>query len=292
MAHEADPGDFERDAEARLDLQHAASRIALAIRWFDLARKSPDPRIAAEAAAAPGAICAPANETFRTTVWLYPMYSTRWQRFVLLRAGEDRVAYPLPDPALRERAVHRRYRGRHRARSTPYTFPRARSFSGWALHTAAWHGVTGWAEAGSAIGYLSGHMLPDYRGGVSVARGVGHSLRAESSGWFAMRPLDGVFMSRFGNDFLVYSQSRAGIYAGSGVGAQPGLLERQPDLRYARARIGPISVKQARGSRFAPAVLPAIRLRQRGSALRDATLRRGGAPFHDIRVGVWYAFTR
>ena len=39
-------------------------------------------------------------------------------------------------------------------------------------------------------------------------------MRGESSGWFADTTLDGVFLSRFGNDFLVYDQSRFGYAFG------------------------------------------------------------------------------
>src|SRR5215469_16553809 len=54
-------------------------------------------------------------------------------------------------------------------------------------------------------------MLPDYRGGVSLAKSFGESLGGEDRGLFADTTLDGVFVSRFGRDFLVYSQTRAGI---------------------------------------------------------------------------------
>ena len=49
-------------------------------------------------------------------------------------------------------------------------------------------------------------MLPDYRGGVSVTR----SLRREGSAWLADASLDALYVSRFNQDFLVYTQSRAG----------------------------------------------------------------------------------
>jgi hypothetical protein len=53
------------------------------------------------------------------------------------------------------------------------------------LGTVPWHGITGWAEAGSAMSYITGHIVPDYRGGVNVARNFGRSLTAESSGLLA-----------------------------------------------------------------------------------------------------------
>src|ERR1019366_3061571 len=72
--------------------------------------------------------------------------------------------------------------------------------------TQTWHGVRPWGEAGSAISYVKGHMLPDYRGGVSVTRG----LHREDSGWLADATLDALYVSRFDHDFLAYTQSRAG----------------------------------------------------------------------------------
>jgi hypothetical protein len=70
--------------------------------------------------------------------------------------------------------------------------------------------LTAWAEAGMAIGYLTHHVLPDYRGGVSFNKGFGHMLKAKSGGWFFETNDDGIFVSRFGNDFLLYSQNRFG----------------------------------------------------------------------------------
>ena len=49
-----------------------------ALHWFDLARRSSDPAVAAEASKAYRNL-APAFERFRTTVWAYPIYSSRWQ---------------------------------------------------------------------------------------------------------------------------------------------------------------------------------------------------------------------
>jgi hypothetical protein len=72
----------------------------------------------------------------------------------------------------------------------------------------------GWAEAGSAMSYVTGHILPDYRGGLNVVHNFGNSLTAESTGLFAASNTDGVFISRFGNDFLVYQQTRFGYSFG------------------------------------------------------------------------------
>ena len=49
-----------------------------ALHWFDIARHSADPAISAEARHAYGAICGPDVARFRTTLWIYPLYSSRW----------------------------------------------------------------------------------------------------------------------------------------------------------------------------------------------------------------------
>jgi len=64
------------------------------------------------------------------------------------------------------------------------------------------------------MGYATGHILPDYRGGLNYAHLIGRSLNSESSGWFADTAADAVFISRFGNDFLIYDESRIGYSTG------------------------------------------------------------------------------
>jgi hypothetical protein len=48
-----------------------------AVKWFRRARRSPDPSIAAEAGKAYRNL-EPSVERFRTTVWAFPTFSTRW----------------------------------------------------------------------------------------------------------------------------------------------------------------------------------------------------------------------
>src|ERR1017187_6635129 len=75
-AHESDPGDFDimRKLAWTNNILH---RDAVAFRWFDLARRSPDPTIAADAEQGFRNLHADA-EPFRTTAWLFPIFSTRW----------------------------------------------------------------------------------------------------------------------------------------------------------------------------------------------------------------------
>ncbi|MDP9170192.1 MAG: tetratricopeptide repeat protein, partial [Acidobacteriota bacterium] len=75
-AHENDPV----DASVALKLAWTNNLLhedEKALRWFDIARHSADPKIAGEAQKAWGNLH-PAFQLFRTTLWIYPLYSTRW----------------------------------------------------------------------------------------------------------------------------------------------------------------------------------------------------------------------
>jgi hypothetical protein len=166
-----------------------------------------------------------------------------------------------------------------------------RSFiPGVGVRTLVWRHATAWAEAGLALGYLSGHVLSDFRAGVSFSHGVGRLLGAESPGWFAETNTDAVFISRFGNDALVYGQFRTGYTAW----AKP--LQAQfywntgltfDDKRQSWANfweLGP-------GVRLAGGPLPKSAYFT-FNAMRGTYLLAPRAAFNDLRVGLWYAFTR
>ena len=289
-AHEDDPGDF--DVMLKLAWTYNLLRQDReSIRWFDLARRSSDRRIASEAGLAWKNLRA-STATFRTSAWLYPVYSSRWRD--LFSYGQIRTEIRTGLPLLPY--VSTRFVG-----DTSITIgdaaPQSLSESSFILaagvRTVPWRGIGAWFEAGSAIGYLRGHMLPDYRGGVSAARGAGHSLAGEASGWFADTTLDAVFVSRFANDFLVYSQSRLGYTS------EPATLRAQfywnANLTFDVQRqywadfgeTGP-------GIRFASPLLPTsmyvtVNLLRGFYLLSAGSLRR--PTFNDLRTGVWYAFT-
>src|SRR2546428_1103629 len=73
------------------------------------------------------------------------------------------------------------------------------------LATRTWQGATLWGEAGSSINYLSHHVIPDYRGGLSFSRG-----KTYKSAWFFDTSSDALYMSRFHQDGLFYVQYRIG----------------------------------------------------------------------------------
>jgi hypothetical protein len=278
-AHESDPGDFDvmRKLAWTNNMLH---RDAVAFRWFELARRSPDPTIAADAGHGFQNLHAAARR-FRTTAWLFPIFSTRWHD--LFAYGqvktEFKVAFPL-HPYVSMRFVGDT-RGTVGAASPQYLSESAFILAA-GVSTQSWHGVMAWGEAGSAISYRKGHMLPDYRGGVSVAR----SLRREDSAWLADASLDALYVSRFNQDFLLYTQSRAGYNFG------PVQLHWNGNVT--------IDAKRQDWANFVETG-PGLRLPIAQSMYLTFNLLRGAylienasrrATFNDLRAGFWYAFTR
>jgi hypothetical protein len=152
----------------------------------------------------------------------------------------------------------------------------------------------GWFEAGSSIGYLTGVASRDFRGGISYAKTIGTSLNAESNGWFVETLADSVFVSRFDDDLINYSQTRVGFSASlSAFRVQPYWsvnatvdVKRQYWANFAET--GP-------GFRFHPPAAPASMWVTVG-AVRGVYLVNEGNPrrpnYNDFRAGVWYAFTK
>jgi Flp pilus assembly protein TadD len=290
VAHEAEPADFS----VMLQMGWAYNILhqdGQAVQWFDLARRSTDPKIASEASTAWKNL-RKSQERFRTTVWIFPVFSTRWHD--LFSYGQYKTEWRVPF------AIHpyvsMRFVGDTRVTVgavSPQYLSESSFILGLGLTTAPWHGITGWAEAGSAMSYVTGHMLPDYRGGVNVARNFGNSLGAESNGLFAASNTDGVFISRFGNDFLVYQQTRFGYSWG------PRLLRAQMywnlNLTIDGQRQGWANfVELGPGIRFRAAFMPPPMYLMVDS-MQGAYLIHGSYPvahLADVRAGAWYAITR
>jgi Tfp pilus assembly protein PilF len=271
-----------------------------ALHWFDLARRSSDPRISWEARKAYESL-RPEYARFRVTVWTFPLYSSRWrdafsysQAKVEMRLGR----LPLrPYLSLRVMGDVRQTTGG----PIPQYLSENAAIVGLGAVTRTWRGLTAWAEAGWARSLRrpqpgAGKIVPDYRGGLSFARGIGHSIG--STGWFYELNSDAVFISRFDNDVLIYLQNRGGWSLGSAK-----LLGGLETQLYLAANL----VADARRAAWANfgELGPGIRFRwpflRKGTvlfveALRGAyTVDQGGirAPqYYDLRGGVWYAFTR
>ena len=180
-----------------------------ALHWFDLARRSDDPAIATEAGRAYKNL-RPGLARFRTTVWIYPLYSSRWSDvFGYGQAKTEMRVKKLPFRPY----VSLRFVGDAR-RTTGGVSPQSLSESafivGLGVASRQYHGAMGWFEAGEAVSYLNADRWRDYRGGISYSKTLGRSLAAERSGLFFETTDDAVYISHFSNDELNYTQNKAG----------------------------------------------------------------------------------
>src|SRR5262249_33853463 len=152
----------------------------------------------------------------RTTVWAYPLFSSRWGD--LFGYGQIKTELNLKKSPVRP-YVSVRFVGDAR-RETGGLYNQALSESAFILGVGAatryWRGAMAWFEAGTTVSYLYGSRTADYRGGVSFARTIGTSIASEHSGWFVETLADSVFVSAFNNDLLNYSQNRAGYTSSLG----------------------------------------------------------------------------
>ena len=300
IAHETDPLDFA----VMLQLGFAYNMLhddQEAIRWFQLAEQSPDEKISADAKRAFNNL-RPGLARIRTTTWIFPFYSSRWHD--MFSYGQIKTEFKLGHLPFRP-YISMRFVGDTRQTTggaLPQYLSESSFIAGAGFASRYWHGVMAWAEAGEAISYLGKHtgtgaMMPDYRGGVSFARGWGHHIRSEKPGLFFETNADGVFVSRFGNDFLTYSQNRAG-FTPPPLDSLGGLRMQffmnanftMDDKRQTWANF----VEAGPGIRFRwPFMPPSLMFSV--NVMRGAyTLPQYGARkpnFFDVRAGFWYAFT-
>ena len=264
-----------------------------ALHWFDIARRSDDPAISTEAGKAYENL-RPENELFRMTLWVYPLYSSRWKD--VFGYGQLKTEMKLRKMPFRP-YVSIRFVGDER-RSTGGVSPENLSESAFILGvgvaTRPWHGAMGWFEAGTSIGYLTGIPSRDARGGVSYSKTIGVSLAAEHSGWFLETTADSVFVSRFDDDLLNYSQNRFGFTSTLGA------FRIQP---FWSSNIT-FDVKREYWANFAETG-PGFRFRPPGvphslwislAMVRGVYLINADNPhrpnYDDFRAGIWYAFTK
>ena len=286
-AHENDPMDFD----VMLKLGWAYNLLKddrEAVRWFSLARYSPEAKTASEASKAYGNLN-PSLRRLRTTVWMFPTISTRWRdTFAYAQAKTElRLDFPV-HPYLSLRFIgDARGAVRLGANISPQNLSESSVIVGAGLASTPWRGLMAWFEAGEALRYRiphgeTGRALPDYRGGISYAKSLRglHRLFMETND-------DGVFISRFGNDSLLYSQNRTGRTFGENVQVYwnwnatvdatgeywANTVETGPGVRF---RLNPLQFTV--------------------HFLRGAYLVNESNPyrpnFNDLRMGVWYAFSR
>ena len=302
IAHENDPVDFAVMLKLGW-LYNILKDDREAVKWFNLASKSPDASISDEAGKAYHNL-APEFALFRTTAWVYPFFSTRWhdafgygQVKTELKLGK----FPLhPYLSMRFIGDTRDTSGSTLSNPAPQYLSETSVIAGLGISSTPWRGITGWFEAGEAMKYLTtrtdvGAMIPDYRGGIAYAKGFGHMLGG-GRGLFFETNDDGIFVSRFQNDMLLYSQNRAGFtfapVESVGLRAQlywnfNGTADRLQQYWANFVETGP-------GIRFRFASMPksmlfSVNFLRGAYTINQDNPRRPN--FFDLRAGFWYAFT-
>jgi Flp pilus assembly protein TadD len=304
IAHENDPSDFS----TMLKLGWAYNILhddRDAIQWFREASKSSDSSIASEASKAYRNLASEFNP-LRTTVWIFPFFSTRWHDafgYGQIKTELKLGRFPVhPYLSIRLDGDVRQTIGPTLGIVNPQYLSETSFIFAAGAATVPWRGITGWFEAGEAVKYLPnradvGAMIPDYRGGISAAKGFGHML-GSSHGFYLETNDDAVFVSRFQNDMLFYSQNRAGYTLPStesigGLEAQlywnvNATTDRLRQYWANFAETGP-------GLRFRLGNMPKSLLFS-VNFLRGAYLVNLDNPrrpnYFDLRIGIWYAFTR
>jgi Flp pilus assembly protein TadD len=303
IAHENDPIDFSTMLKLGW-VYNVLHDDREAVKWFNLASKSSDPAISGEAGKAYKNL-APAFQKLRTTVWIFPFFSTRWRD--VFGYGQIKTELKLGRLPIRP-YVSVRLDGDVRGTIGPtsgWTAPQYLSESsfifGVGLATLPWRGITGWFEAGEAVNYLPGRideggMIPDFRGGISYAKGYGHLLNS-SKGLFAETNDDAVFVSRFQNDMIYYSQNRSGYTFAS----REGFGGFQPQL-YWNANINADRLREYWANTVETGPGLRFRFHDFPRALFSVNFMRGvyttnldnprRPNYFDLRIGLWYAFTR
>ncbi len=292
------------DAEVAIGLGWAyniAGDDREAMHWFDRARHMGNAAVAKDADRAYRNLSS--NGLPEITVWGLPIYSSRWQdtfaysqlklRIPILSnapvqfylstrlVGDALSAMPVGGPA------------------PPKYLSESAIIVGGGVSTRTWHHLMGWAEAGEAISYLPqaagvARAIPDYRGGINFAKGFGELLNAKHSGWFYETNTDGIFISRFDDDVLLYNQHRVGrtFHLSEHTSAQ--LLFNGNITVDLKDQYWANTIELGPGIRFHAPFMP-----RNVYFLTDYLLGHYLRPnqytpqtsYHDLRIGLWYAFS-
>ena len=286
ISHENDPLDFQVMLKLgwTYNLLHDDLR---ALRWFNMARRSQDPAIANEARKAYNNL-RPSFARIRTSGWLFPFFSTRWHD--VFSYGQVKTEFRFAKLPLMPYASLR-FIGDVRGR-TAGLVPQSLSESSFILSAGvatpygkgAFKGLMGWVEGGQALSYRSTERnRKDFRGGLAYARLWKH----RSS--FVESNADGIFVSRFSNDMLVYSQTRTGFKLPSPEGWKVQMFWNHNATVDLHGEYWANFVETGPGIRFGlpHSLLFSVNL------LRGAHLINLGNPrrpnYNDLRVGFSYA---
>lgn len=274
-----------------------------AVRCFDLARRSSDPKVAGEADRAYRSL-RPSLAPVRVTAWMLPFYSSRWSE--VFAYGQLKAEFKLPRTVIRpylsvrfigDLGINKGSVRGVAGQVAPGTLSERAVVFAAGVATPRKHGVMAWGEVGNSWQYFAKRqnvatMMPDYRAGVNWARSSGAANLSNEGGWFSTSTLDAVYLSRFDHNTLFYSQNRVGYHAPN-VPVQfylnlnmTGDLKRMDWANY--YEFGP-------GIRWrVPSLPPGVYFFADAVYGRQMLKGDGSRPrrYTDIRAGVWYAFTR
>ncbi len=195
-----------------------------AVRCFEIARRSQNGKVAAEADQAYRNL-RPSLAAIRTTAWVLPFYSSRWRE--VFAYGQVKMEFRLPFTKLRPYLSTRFIGDLNRSggllrgpagQAAPQALSESALVVAAGVATPRRHGWMAWGEAGGSWQYFSQRtntaaIRSDYRGGFNFSRGLGAANLGSEGGWFATSSVDGVFLSRFNNNTLFYGQNRIGYHA-------------------------------------------------------------------------------
>ncbi|MBI4892776.1 MAG: tetratricopeptide repeat protein [Acidobacteria bacterium] len=300
IAHEENPADAGVAYKLGLtsNLLHQDRE---ALRWFDLARKSPEPSIANQASAAYETL-APRFRRFSFNVWGIPFYSSRWNGVFLYgqAKAEWHPARSIFTPYLAARLVGDTSGQRVGMPAGLQLLSENSVIAAAGLRARISTHLFAWAEAGQAYNYHGGQygtprFQPDYRGGLSALKGWGRLLGTAQAGLFHETNADGVYASRFRNDMLLYLQNRSGYtFARSGGGWQAQAYAAWNLTLDRRGEYWGNFIEGGAGFRVVMPGLPSG-VSFRTELVRGAHLQNKANPwgpnYWDFRTGMWYAFS-
>ncbi len=299
QALEQDP----KDSEVMLRLgwaYNAAKRDDEAKVWFDKARHAEDKQIASEASKAFHNLNG--DPMPHTTVWALPMFSSRWHDLFTY----SQIKRTIPIPGLGEANkllsfyVSVRFTGDVKSGligqnvAYPQYLSESAFIVGVGVASKTWHRITGWAEAGESIPYLQlknvGAAMPDYRGGVNYAKGFGSLAGSDKAGLYYETTADAIYVSRFGKDWLFYSQNRVGRTQHIGEGNTLQVLMNGNVVTDVQRQYWANTFEFGPGVRFRPSWLPK-NVYFSGDFLRGLFMSSNHSGYNDMRIGFWYAKT-
>ncbi len=300
LAYEENPGDAGVAYKLGLT-SNLLRQDREALRWFDIARKSPDSSISRQANSAYEKL-APEFRSFSFSAWSIPFYSSRWNGAFLY--GQVKAEWHPPrsifTPYLSARLVGDTT-GERKGMPPGLQFLSENSVIAAAgLRARISSNVFAWGEAGQAFNYHGGQygrprFQPDYRAGIAALKGWGRLLGSAQPGLFHETNADGVYASRFHDDMILYLQNRTGrTFARSASGWQAQAfavwnltVDRRGEYwgNYAEAGAGVRLVLPAlpRGVSFRTEFVRGVHLQNQSNPW--------GPNYWDFRSGMWYAFS-